>query len=248
MVEARRGRLSSAARAALEGHVRDCDACQHEEALDHVLDVALSKMTPEPPPVSSRAGVSSGPGPESAGSARLLAERRGPRASARRRVLLGLLALSGLGLLVVIFPRGYAEPDALLSEAVNDHVRVLSAARPVEVEGSSLDTVSPWLSARLDFAPTNAFGGDAETRLMGASAAYFIDRKAAAFVYARDSHTITVLCFRAETLPWRGGGARHAVTTRGYRTVMWRHGDLGYAVVSDLPEATLLGVAARVDP
>jgi anti-sigma factor RsiW len=240
MVEARRGRLSSGARAALEGHVSTCEACKHEEALDAVLDVALSKLTPEPPP--------SGPRPNLPPlTTRLETARTEVRAAVRRRMVVGLFGIAALGLAVAVFPRGYVEPDPLVREAVNDHVRVLSADRPVEIAGDSVDKVAPWLGTRLDFAPTNTFDGDTETKLVGASVAYFIDRKAAAFVYARDSHKITVLAFRADGLPWRDSGSRYSVATRGYRALLFRHGDLGYAVISDLNENALLGIASKVD-
>ncbi len=239
MMDQKRGRLSSVARRNLEGHVQGCDACKHEEALDSVMDVALSRLTAEPPPsLSARLPPL---------RTRLDAARSEVRSSVRRRVFWGLFGIAALGLAVAVFPRGYAEPDPLVHEAVNDHVRVLTAKAPVEVLGDAVERVAPQLASRLDFAPANAFSGDAETKLAGASVAYFIDRNAAAFVYQRETHVITVLIFRAEGLPWRGGGSRYAVTTRGYRAVLFRHGDLGYAIVSDLSEAALLGVAAKVD-
>jgi anti-sigma factor RsiW len=238
MMEQKRGRLSSVARADLLGHVRTCDACKQEEAIDSVLDVALSRLTAEPPPSSTKLPPL---------RTRLEAVHAEARWSLQRRLLWGLFGLAALGLAVVFFPRGYVEPDPLVREAVNDHVRVLSARTPVEVTGDAVDRLTPQLAPRLDFSPVNAFGGDQDTKLVGASVAYFVDRPAAAFVYQRESHTITVLVFRAEGLPWRGGGSRYAVTTRGYRAVMFRHGDLGYAIVSDVTEAALLGVAAKVD-
>ena len=237
-MDARRGRLSSGARADLEGHVKGCDSCQHEEAIDSVLDVALSKLTAEPPPPSARLPPL---------RTRLDTARSEVRRSVRGRIIWGLFGITALGLVVVMFPRGYVEPDSLAREAVNDHVRVLSARTPVEAPGDTVEKVAPQLAGRLDFAPVNAFGGDAETKLVGASVAYFLDRSAAAFVYQRETHAVTVLVFRADGLPWRGGGSRYAITTRGYRAVLFRHGDLGYAIVSDLSEANVLGIAAKVD-
>lgn len=245
MLEQKRGRLSSGARADLMGHVQQCEACKQEEAIDSVLDVALSKLTPEAPPSSPVSSRGSGRLPPL--RTRLDLVHSDVRASVRRRLFWGLFGLSVLGLAVVYFPRGYIEPDPLVREAVNDHVRVISAKNLVEVPGDAIEKIAPQLAPRLDFSPTNAFRGDQETKLVGGSVAYFVDRPAAAYVYQRDSHVVTVLVFRSEGLPWRNGGSRYTVTTRGYRAVMFRHGDLGYAIVSDVPEPVLLDAAARVD-
>ncbi len=242
-MEARRGRLTSIARADLDGHVKACDACKHEEAIDSVLDVALSKLTAEPPPSTGALKDARLPPLHT----RLDAAHAGVRASVRRRMFWGLFGLTVLGLAVVLFPRGYVEADPLVREAVNDHVRLLTAKAPVEAAGDSLDKVTRELVGRLDFAPANGFGGDAETKLIGASVAYFIDRNAAAFIYQHETHTVTVLVFRADGLPWRGNGSRYAVTKQGYRAVLFRHADLGYAIVSELPEAALISIAAKVD-
>ncbi len=222
--------------------MKGCDACKHEEAIDSVLDVALSKLTAEPAAADAVKGARLPPL-----RSRLDAAHAEVRTSVRRRMFWGLFGLTALGVAVVLFPRGYVETDPLVREAVNDHVRVLTAKAPVEAAGDSVEKVLPQLAGRLDFAPANAFGGDGETRLTGASVAYFIDRNAAAFIYQRETHTVTVLVFRADGLPWRGNGSRYAVTKQGYRAVLFRHADLGYAVVSDLSEAALISIAAKVD-
>ena len=50
------------------------------------------------------------------------------------------------------------------------------------------------------------FEGDADFPLKGGSLGYFRDRKAAVFVYARRLHSISLLVFRADGLPWPSRG------------------------------------------
>jgi anti-sigma factor RsiW len=141
----------------------------------------------------------------------------------------------------------------LVAEAVNDHLRVLYSDHPVEVESGGIHRVKPWFEGRLDFAPVVEFGGDDDFPLEGGSVGYFIDRKAATFVFKRRLHEITLFVFRADGLHWpvsglRPIGAAHGTvaTSRGFHVALWRQGDLGYAIVSDVNEADLLALATKI--
>jgi anti-sigma factor RsiW len=121
------------------------------------------------------------------------------------------------------------------------------------VEGPDTHKVKPWFAGRLGFAPVLAFGGDDDFPLEGGAVSYFLDRKAAAFVFHRRLHVITLLVFRAEGLPWATVGLRPVEpaqgtlqTSRGFHVLQWREGDLGYAIVSDLDERELATLGARI--
>ena len=80
-----------------------------------------------------------------------------------------------------------------------------------------------------------------------------MDRKAAVFVYARRLHPISLFVFRADGLPWpRGGGERVGRTeayrqaARGFAVILWRAGDLGYALVSDVDPRELADLASKL--
>jgi anti-sigma factor RsiW len=142
----------------------------------------------------------------------------------------------------------------MVTEAVNDHLRVLYSEHPLEVASGGIHQVKPWFEGRLDFAPAVAFGGDQDFPLEGGAVAYFMDRKAAAFVYKRRLHVITLFVFRADGLPWPpatgeplGDHRMVARESRGFHTLMWRDGDLGYALVSDVSEADLRELARRMN-
>jgi anti-sigma factor RsiW len=141
----------------------------------------------------------------------------------------------------------------MVQEAVNDYLRVLSSQYPLEIESGGLHQVKPWFEGRLDFAPTVSFEGNEDFPLKGGSVGYFLDRKAAVFVYARRLHKITLFVFRAEGLPWptRGlepmGNVRVSATvSRGFNVLLWRSGELGYALVSDLDVKELLQLGTKL--
>jgi anti-sigma factor RsiW len=118
----------------------------------------------------------------------------------------------------------------------------------VEVESSDMHRVKPWFEGRLDFAPTS-FAGDDQFPLEGASVGYFVDRKAAVFVYRARLHVVTLFVMRAEGLSWpasAGGPPTGVQTDRGFHAILWRHADLGYALVSDVNEDDLRKLAQRV--
>jgi anti-sigma factor RsiW len=152
--------------------------------------------------------------------------------------------------LLVVFAWWRARPaDTMVAEAVNDHLRVLYSERPIEVE-PGIHQVKPWFEGRLDFAPVVPFAGDDEFPLQGGAVAWFIDRKAATFVFKRRLHLVTLFVFRADGLPWPAVTPEHvgaapavASDSRGFHVLLWRSGDLGYALVSDVDahDLALLG-------
>ncbi len=112
---------------------------------------------------------------------------------------------------------------------------------------------SSLFQGRLDFAPVVSFLGDQEFPLQGGAVGYFLDRKAAVFVFHRRFHAISLFVFRAGDLPWpaRGGeplGNTKAYTTvaRGFNVILWQSGELGYALVSDLDRQELTQLALKL--
>jgi anti-sigma factor RsiW len=97
------------------------------------------------------------------------------------------------------------------------------------------------------------FEGDAEFVLRGGAVGYFLDRKAAVLVYTRRLHPISLLVFRADGLAWPSrdlawAGAPQVYTTmeRGFNVVIWRRGELGYALVSDVDARDLTLLASKL--
>ena len=248
LIDRRRGNLSADTTAAVDAHLTDCATCRHEDAADAQLSVLLEERLSRPrAPASLK---------------RALEERwlepapRKPIARSWGRIGRTTAAMAaGAALLwaAMVGLRERTSDGTLVAEAVNDHLRVLYSDRPIEVESGGIHRVKPWFEGRLDFAPVVEFGGDDDFPLEGGSVGYFIDRKAATFVFKRRLHEITLFVFRAEGLPWpvaglRPIGAAHGTveTRRGFHVALWRQGDLGYALVSDVNEADLLALGAKI--
>jgi anti-sigma factor RsiW len=168
----------------------------------------------------------------------------------KKAAWIAALSLTGLAFVLTLWWQSGRVSDALVTEAVNDHLRMLYADRPLEVESSATAAIRTWFSGRLDFAPALEFAGDQEFELKGAAVAYFVDRKAAVFVFKRRNQLISAFVFRASGLPWalRGDVGLGRVSAskarmRGFNLLLWRDADLGYTLVSDLgePELSRLG-------
>ena len=252
LLDAQRARLAPETRAALRTHLQTCAACAHEEAAEALLSEVLESRLPQhAAPVALKR--------------RLAAEWAGAPAAAsspsRRwgRYLIPAAAVAATVLLIVV-PLTY-QPAAerasarMVTEAVNDHLRILSSQPPLDIESGGIHQVKPWFEGRLDFAPVVRFDGDQDFPLRGGAVGYYLDRKAAVFVFNRRRHTISLFVFRADGLPWptrglrRVGGVDAQVTTsRGFNSVLWRDGELGYALVSDVDPVELGRLAERLAP
>jgi anti-sigma factor RsiW len=218
-----------------------------ESAVDAALDEALQRLPERAAPARLVAGVE-----------RVLATPRPRRPSLWRRAWVPVLAAAAV--LAVLLPvvvaqhrdAARAQATAMVREAVGDHMRIVQAQRPLEIESGDGHRVRPWFEGRLDFAPALPFAGDGDVPLRGGTLAWFLDRKAAAFVYGLRLHTVTLLVFRDEGLPWPSSGWQrvgsrdvHRASARGFTVVLWRANGLGYALVSDADARELLDLAAR---
>jgi len=73
------------------------------------------------------------------------------------------------------------------------------------------------------------------------------------FVYNRRLHAVSLFVFRADGLSWPandltpvGGAQAYTTRSRGFHVLLWRRGELGYALVSDVDAAELTQLAAQV--
>lgn len=112
--------------------------------------------------------------------------------------------------------------------------------------------MKPWFTGRLDFALPTVFGGDAEFPLQGGAVGVYLDRRAAMLVYKHQLHAISLFVYRADGLPFPKadqamGRVRATVRqVRGFSVIVWRDGELGYSLVSDLNATDLLRLGADV--
>ncbi len=136
--------------------------------------------------------------------------------------------------------------DHMVGEAINDQLRVLSSQHPLEIQGGASHQVNPWFEGRLDFVPVVSFEGDQDVAVEGGAVGYFLDRKAAVFVYRRGLHLISLFVFPADGFPWANRGSEligdarvYTEVSRGFNVILWQVGDLRYALVSDVDRSEL---------
>ena len=250
LLDAQRGRLPAEGRAALESHLAACETCAHEAAAEALLSEALEGRLPQhaAPLALKRRLAATWPGAPAAEPA--------PRWWAGwRRALVPALALGVLLLaaLPLYYPRSDGPGAPMVTEAVNDHLRLLSSQHPLDIESGGMHQVKPWFEGRLDFAPVVRFLGDDDFPLRGGAVGYYLDRKAAVFVFHRRLHVVTLLVFRADGLPWPSRGLEHigavtaqVTTSRGFNAILWREGELGYALVSDVDLPDLVRLVGKL--
>lgn len=259
--EARRGRLGDAETALFAAHLATCEACRDEHRREGALDAALGRLprpaAPEALTTRLHALVASDVTMErDAAELQAWREAGPPRLARPRRSkitwLAAAIALAVVALLLV-FEQHYRTSrgqNLLAQEAVGDHLRLLYAERGPEIESGGIHQVKPWFEGRLDFAPVLAFDGDEEFPLLGGSVALFHERKAAAFAFKHRLHRITLLVFRAEgiaaLLPSPSAKPGAHLQERGFEIVLWKQGDLGYALVSDMAGDQLERLAAKI--
>ena len=251
LLDYRRGTLRPAAREEIHAHLESCAACAREEAAEQALTQVLEERLPQhaAPLALKRRLAARWP---------LTAAPRPSWWSRWGRSLVPALAVAA-GLLVVVplyYQRAVVSPGdgpGMVAEAVNDHLRILSSRHPLDIESGGMHQVKPWFEGRLDFAPVVGFLGDQEFPLQGGAVGYFLDRKAAVFVFQRRLHAISLFVFRAEGLPWPTRGLTrvadadaHATVARGFTVILWRSGGLGYALVSDVNRQELTQLAVKV--
>ena len=252
LLDAQRGRLRPDLQGRLRAHLDACAACSRVDAEDQVLTNILERRLPQHPASIALKRRLTTQWPAAPTSTRLWWSRWG--ASLVPTVAVAVILLVALP---VYFERtNVIRTDGaggMVSEAVNDYLRLLSSQHPLEIASGGIHQVKPWFEGRLDFAPIVSFEGDQDFPLKGGSVGYFMDRKAAVFVYGRRLHTIALFVFRADGLPWpaRGleaMGSAHAFVSvsRGFNVLLWRAGELGYALVSDVDARELRELGARL--
>ena len=249
MIDDLRGRLPLDAQAELREHRTACDVCGREWSIESELDSMLTNRLPKfEAPASLRSRLR-----------RAVTLPTVARPTRQERwfpiVLAAALAATTVVLASKLWPdaRGRGDDSMIVREAINDHLRIMFSEHPVEVASGGIHQVKPWFAGKVEFAPVVSFSGDDDFPLAGGSVAYFIDRKAAAFLYQRRLHKISLFVFPAEGFRWPSATRTlgelkvSGESMRGFNVLLWQKSGLGYALVSDVAMPELDALATRVD-
>ncbi len=246
-----RGRLDPALHGAVGVHLEGCAACSRDAEAERVLDELLEHRLPRhaaPAALKRRLGLLAGHPPAS--PARRLVPTRWARVAAPALAAGLAVAVAGV---VVKRTNERTAITGLAAEAVNDHLRVLASQHPVDVESGGSHQVKPWFEGKLDFAPAVPVPEGGALQLRGGAVGFLFDRKAAVLVYALRQHLVTLLVFRSEGLAWPDASAGQVgpvrgreTSARGFNVVLWRSGEVGYALVSDANAKELREIGVRL--
>lgn len=258
------GRLSAARAGEVRAHLAECAECRAVEEADRAMtDVLRTQLPRYGAPASLKARLAAmaeahaeaeaepHAKPDAHREANARADvhpfpTRAQRDARRTGALAILVAIAACFALFMVRKPHAPDASPLVTESVNDHLRTLYAEHPIEIASGGIHQVKPWFTGRLDFAPAVAFSGDDDFPLEGGAVAYFVDRKAAAFFFKRRLHAISLFVFRADGLDVPLGLTD--ATFHGFHVVLWRKGELGYALVSDVDRAELATLAAKITP
>jgi anti-sigma factor RsiW len=215
--------LDRDAETVVRSHVEGCASCQHRVAERLELSRLIRSAPFHPAPDRLRARV----------SAQL------PARPTHRRLLTwaaaAVLAISA-GTGIMLMRSATTSGDALIAEAVNDHVRSLMAEHLFDVQSTDQHTVKPWFLGRLDFSPPVTDLAAAGFPLVGGRLDYLGGRPVAALVYQRQKHTINV--FIAPE-PGHAASRVEEHAARGFHVRHWTQNDMTFWAVSDLNDAEL---------
>jgi anti-sigma factor RsiW len=226
------GELDANDTRAAEQHLESCAECQHSrtetDALGHYIRHGATRHA-APQSLAARIG------------ARLDAEER---QTARDRGVRGrsfwLGAASGGGLSALAAGLAFfllLPPSAeTLTAAVTDaHIHALTSGPLIEVVSSNHHTVKPWFAGRVALSPPVADFAQQGFALVGGRIANIAGSQAAVVVYRHGAHRIDLFVWPDKGSPLTSGGLSH-----GYRSEIWKDGDLDFAAVSDMEASELV--------
>jgi anti-sigma factor RsiW len=216
----------------IEDHLRTCPSCAAIIEADRALrsTIARSNLRFSAPPTlvrNVRAAVAN------AFPAEKSAEKRWTWEWSFAAAALILCAVLTWKLLPGNTPTNSA---ALADEAIADHIRALMPGHLSDVESTDQHTVKPWFDGKLDFAPPVENFAAQGFPLIGGRLDYLAHHPAAALVYARRKHFVSVFLLPATGEPDR---AESQTTERGYNVISWTRASMNYWLVSDLNPAEL---------
>lgn len=238
--------LSASDRLAVRGHVDGCETCARDVARIRALGRRVQALGRYPLPEGIERRI----------AALVDGAAQQPEASRWRSVrpsripvavLLGSHAVAVLIGAIAVIAWLWLMPGKSPAnggrEIVSAHVRGLLQNQFSSVESGNPHTVRPWFAGKTGFAPRVVDLAEAGFPLQGGRVDHVLGRPAAALVYVRRNHRITLFI-----APHRAGEADPGDTgaggSDGYHVVGWRDAEFTYWAVSDLNRAELHAFAA----
>jgi len=222
--------LGAADSLAVARHLAGCADCtQRLRAYTRLRDDVRAAGLYRPAPSALRARI----------AARLPHRADTPRVP-RRSWRMALAALAALFVIAAVFAGWQTVQlrrqgsEALVADAVSDHVRSLLPGHLIDVRTSNEHTVKPWFDGRVDFSPQVKDLSAQGFELVGGRLDVLDGKQVAALVYKRHLHTINLFQW-----PGNGTAASPPRTRDGYHVLEWNDAGLHFVAVSSVAESDL---------
>jgi anti-sigma factor RsiW len=128
----------------------------------------------------------------------------------------------------------------VVQDVIAAHLRALVGDRITDVSSSDSHTVKPWFNGRVEVAPPVTDLTAEGYPLVGGRLDFVDGRRAAALVYRRRQHVISLFAWPSADAP------ADPAEALGYNLVNWSEGGVAYAAISDLNRDDLAHFAELV--
>jgi anti-sigma factor RsiW len=153
-------------------------------------------------------------------------------------------ALAGVALMLLVLSNAPHSGDGNLTQGIVDsHVRAMLTDHMIDVQSSDQHTVKPWLSAHVDVSPSVRDFAAEGFPLLGGRQDYVDGHECAVVIYRRAKHIIDLYAWAA---PDAADAPFQQTTHQGYNLILWRHGGIAYAAVSDTEMSQLVAFTRLV--
>jgi anti-sigma factor RsiW len=153
-------------------------------------------------------------------------------------------ALAGIALTLLVLGNPPHSANGNLTQAIVDsHVRSMLTDHMMDVQSSDQHTVKPWLSAHVDVSPPVRDFAAEGFPLLGGRQDYVDGHESAVAVYRRAKHIIDLYAWAA---PDAADTPFQQTAHQGYNLILWRHGGIAYAAVSDTEMSQLVAFTRLV--
>ena len=137
-----------------------------------------------------------------------------------------------------------ADYSALVTEVSDQHIAMLAANAPPEVISTDRHTVKPWFQGRIPFSFNLPQNLPEDTTLDGANLTYLRNQPTAQLLYSIGKHRVSV--FVREQAAGTADDAMSPADYQGFHVMGFRAGGLEAVAVSDVEEARLADLVARI--
>jgi anti-sigma factor RsiW len=140
--------------------------------------------------------------------------------------------------------RNAEQTGAIGAEILDNHLRALQPGHLFDVQSSDQHTVKPWFQGKTDFSPPVSDLTNDGFVLVGGRLEVIHQQPAAAIVYRRRQHVISLY-----VSPVPGADKRPALQDLGgYHLLHWQQDNMSYWAVSDVAAADLRDFASLINP